>query len=62
VAAVVDCFILNFGLIASASKFDWISLEARTTGTLERLEGKLRFTRFDTQAELTVAAGANPER
>jgi len=61
-ASVVDCFILNFGVIASASKFEWIALEARTTGTLDRAEGKLRFTRFDTHAELTVASDANRER
>jgi organic hydroperoxide reductase OsmC/OhrA len=61
-ASVVDCFILNFGAIASASKFEWIALQARTTGTLERADGKLRFTRFDTHAKLTVGAGANLER
>ncbi|HEX4051856.1 MAG TPA: OsmC family protein [Steroidobacteraceae bacterium] len=61
-ASVVDCFTLNFAAIASASKFEWIALEARTTGTLERADGKLRFTRFDTHAQLTVGPGANPER
>lgn len=61
-ASVADCFILNFAVIAGASKFEWIALEARTTGTLERTEGKLRFTRFDTHAALTVSAGANLER
>jgi organic hydroperoxide reductase OsmC/OhrA len=61
-AAVADCFVLNFRAIAAASKFAWSSLEARTEGTLDRVEGKMRFTRFDTHAKLHVAAGADVER
>jgi len=61
-AAVADCFALNFRAIATASKFSWHSLEVRTQGTLDRVEGKMRFTRFDTHAKLQVAAGGDPER
>jgi len=61
-ASVADCFVLNFRAIATASKFSWHSLEARTKGTLDRVEGKMRFTRFDTHAKLHVAAGADVER
>jgi len=61
-AAVADCFALNFGAIAAASKFEWMALEASTTGTLDRHEGKMRFVRFDTHAQLTLAPSANVER
>ncbi|HXP67579.1 MAG TPA: OsmC family protein [Steroidobacteraceae bacterium] len=61
-AAVADCFVLNFRAIATASKFAWQRLEARTQGTLDRVDGKMRFTRFDTQATLHVAAGSDIER
>jgi organic hydroperoxide reductase OsmC/OhrA len=61
-AAVADCFVLNFRAIATASKFAWQRLEARTQGTLDRVDGKMRFTRFDTQATLHVAAGSDTER
>jgi len=61
-AAVADCFVLNFRAIAAASRFAWVSLEARTEGTLDRVEGKMRFTRFDTHAKLHVPAGADVER
>jgi organic hydroperoxide reductase OsmC/OhrA len=61
-AAVADCFALNFGAIAGASKFEWKSLEASTTGKLDRHEGKMRFVRFDTHARLTVSKTANVER
>ena len=61
-AAVTDCFVLGFRAIAAASKFQWISLESRTEGTLERIDGKMRFTRFATHARLLVSAGADMER
>ena len=61
-AAVADCFVLSFRAIAAASKFAWNSLESRTEGTLDRIDGKMRFTRFDTHAKLHVAAGVDIER
>ena len=61
-AAVVDCFVLSFRAIATASKFGWTQLEARTQGTLDRVEGKMRFTGFDTHAKLLVPPGTDVER
>src|SRR5258708_13534352 len=55
-ASVADCFVLSFRAIATASKFSWIRLEARTQGTLDRGEAKMRFTPFDPHAKLHVAA------
>jgi peroxiredoxin-like protein len=61
-AAVADCFVLGFRAIATASKFAWTNLESRTQGTLDRVDGKMRFTRFDTHAKLHIPAGADVER
>lgn len=61
-AAVADCFVLSFRAIAAASKYPWQRLEVRTEGTLDRVDGKMRFTRFDTHAKLYIAAGADKER
>jgi organic hydroperoxide reductase OsmC/OhrA len=61
-AAVADCFVLSFRAIAAASKYPWGRLEARTEGALDRIEGKMRFTRFDTHAKLQVPAGSDVER
>ena len=61
-AAVADCFVLGFRAIATASKFQWTSLEARTEGSLDRIEGKMRFTRFDTHARLQIPTGADVDR
>ena len=61
-AAVADCFALSFRAIARASKYSWHSLEVRTEGTLDRVEGMLRFTRFATHARLQLAPGGDPAR
>jgi len=58
-AAVADCFILTFRAVARAARFDWIALDCRVEGTLERIEGQSRFTGFATAARLTVPAGAD---
>ena len=61
-AAVADCFVLSFRAIAAASKYSWLSLDSSTQGTLDRVEGKMRFTRFDTHAKLHVPSGADVDR
>jgi len=58
-ASVADCFILTFRGVTRAAKFEWISLDCRVQGTLERVEGKSRFTKFSTLATLRVAAGSD---
>src|SRR6202000_2311811 len=61
-AAVADCFVLGFRAIASASKFRWLHLQASTRGTLDKVQGIMRFTRFETQAKLHVPTGTDLER
>ena len=61
-ASVADCFVLNFRAIAMASKLVWTHLDAKTQGTLDRADGKMRFTRFDTHARLQVPEGTDVER
>jgi organic hydroperoxide reductase OsmC/OhrA len=61
-AAVADCFTLGFRAIAAASRFAWTNLDARTQGTLDRVDGTMRFTRFDTHAKLQIPHGADAER
>jgi peroxiredoxin-like protein len=61
-ASIAGCFVLNFQAIAGASKFNWISLHARTEGVLDRLEGKMRFIRVVTHAKLIAPKDADVER
>ena len=58
-AAVADCFILTFRGVTRAARFDWVKLDCRVEGILERAEGGTQFTRFVTFATLTVVDGAD---
>jgi len=62
VASVADCFILTFRAVARGSRFTWQALTCQATGILDRVDGKLRFTRFDLLATLTVPAGTDPDK
>jgi organic hydroperoxide reductase OsmC/OhrA len=59
VAAVADCFLLSFRGVARANKFAWNSLTCEVHGTLERPEGKTRFTKIVVKAELRAPAGTD---
>ncbi len=61
-AAVADCFVLSFRAVARASKLDWQSLECRVEGTLDKADGKARFTEIVVHATLHVPAGTDPGR
>ncbi len=61
-AIVADCIILTFRAVARASRFEWVALECRTEGELDRLDGVTQFTRFTTVAHLTIPPGASAER
>jgi organic hydroperoxide reductase OsmC/OhrA len=59
VAAVADCFLLSFRGVARANKFAWNSLSCEVEGTLERPDGKTRFTQIVVRAVLRVPAGTD---
>jgi organic hydroperoxide reductase OsmC/OhrA len=58
-AAVADCFILTFRSVSRVARFEWLKLECRVEGTLERVENQAQFTRFASLATLTVPPGAD---
>jgi len=58
-AAVADCFLLSFRGVARANKFAWQSLECDVEGTLDRVEGKTRFTQMVVHATLRAPAGTD---
>jgi organic hydroperoxide reductase OsmC/OhrA len=61
-AAIADCFILTFRALSRAAHFDWLQLECRLEGMLERVEQKSQFTRYTTLARLTLSPGANADK
>jgi len=58
-AALGDCFVLTFRGVSRAARFDWITLDCRVEGVLDRADRVAQFTRYTTFATLTVAAGAD---
>jgi organic hydroperoxide reductase OsmC/OhrA len=61
-AAVADCFILSFRAYARANRLEWLQLECRVEGTLERVDRVPQFTAFRTSATLSVPPGADQEK
>ena len=59
IAAIADCFILTFRGVSRAARFEWVGLEARVDGTLERVSGVSQFIRYVTRATLTVKSNAD---
>jgi peroxiredoxin-like protein len=62
VAAVADCFALNFRAIAQLSKLRWVSLTCEVEGTVDRVERVTQFTAFVVRARLQVPEGTNQEQ
>lgn len=58
-ASIADCFILTFRAVARAARFEWLNLECRVEGVLERVDRVAQFTRYTTVARLTLPAGAD---
>lgn len=58
-AAVADCFILTFRAVSRAARFEWLKLDCRVEGVLERVGHNSQFTRYTTVARLTVPEGCD---
>ena len=61
-SAVGDCFVLSFRAVARASRLAWSNLSVQVEGTLERVDGITRFTRFTTHAVLEVPQGTDVDK
>lgn len=61
-ASIANCFVLTFRAISRPARFEWVQLECRVDGVLERVERALQFTRFTTYAKLTIPAGGDLTR
>jgi len=62
VSAVADCFVLSFKAVATASKFQWTSLNCSVTGTLDKVDKAMQFTALSIKPSLTVPADADVAR
>lgn len=59
VAALANCFIFTFRAVSRGSRFEWLRLECKVVGVLEKVDGVTQFSKFETHATLTVAPGAD---
>ena len=59
IAAFANCFIFTFRAISRASRFEWLGLECKIVGVLDKVDGVTQFTKFETRATLTVASGVD---
>jgi uncharacterized OsmC-like protein len=53
--------VLTFRAVARNAGLDWTSLEVGVDGTLERVDGKTRFTAFVLHARLVLPFGGDPD-
>ncbi len=61
VAAIADCYALTVRGIGKKSNLQWVALECRVTGTLDRVAAVTRFTEIHIEAHLRVPAGVRTE-
>jgi organic hydroperoxide reductase OsmC/OhrA len=61
-AAVADCFVMSFRIVARASRLEWERLDVDVEGRLDRVEGVMRFTHFRLAPRLVLAHGADAAR
>ena len=61
-AALANCLVLSFRAIASASKFEWLSIDCEANGELDRVERKMLFTRVETRVKLRIPSAADREK
>nr|WP_136250852.1 OsmC family protein [Ningiella ruwaisensis] len=60
-ASISSCFVLSFRAIARASKLNWLNIECHSHGTLDKVEGKNKFTKVLTEVKLVIAQGESIE-
>lgn len=61
-ASVEACFFFTLRGVARASRVELVAVEGSATGTVDRQEGRVRFTEIVLRPRLTVGPGADRER
>jgi organic hydroperoxide reductase OsmC/OhrA len=61
-ASVETCFLFTFRVVAQVSKIPFTSLDIAAEGTVDRQDGRIRFTDIVLRPRLTVAPGVDRDR
>ncbi|MCC7009776.1 MAG: OsmC family protein [Acidobacteria bacterium] len=59
VGAAADCFAITFRGVARASQLAWTEMICEASGTLDRADGVMRFTRIDLDVRVAVPEGVS---
>ena len=61
-SAVATCFLFTLRAVAQASRIEFLKLEMRAEGTVDKEQGVTRFTAVTLRPRLTVPASVDPEK
>lgn len=61
-ASISNCFVLSFRAIATASKFEWDSIECESEGELDKIERKIQFTSVLSKVRLLIPKTESKEK
>jgi peroxiredoxin-like protein len=61
-AAVETCFVFTLLAVAQASRIEFTALELSGEGTVDRRDGKMRFTEIVLRPRLSLPAGADADK
>lgn len=61
-ASVGACFLFTLRAIARASRAEFLDVDMRTSGTVSKVDGVVRFTAIVVQATFTLPAGGDREK
>lgn len=61
-AAAGNCLILTFRAMARASKLEWSGIDCQTSGVLDKVERRIRFTHIRHKVKLRLPEGADQEK
>ncbi|MDG1818340.1 MAG: OsmC family protein [Porticoccaceae bacterium] len=53
-AAVANCLVLSFRMIAATSKLEWKAIECISEGELNQMDGKMLFTKILSRVRLVI--------
>lgn len=60
-ASISTCFILTFKAVARAMKLEWVNINVDADAYLDKIDGKMSFTKADIFVTLKVPEGSNEE-
>lgn len=61
-ASLSSCLVLSFKAIAKASRFEWQSIKANASGSLDKVDRTVKFTKATITVDLTVKSNDDIEK